>query len=87
MTREKRWRYIRSDNKPVWIKFHPNNDCIFCNEPVIELSIAGPLICPQCDSGNNIIINDYNTQNKMIDSYPIDDISVEYEFEYSLKYK
>ena len=33
------------------IEYNENAPCILCGKPVIEVSMAGPTICPWCDSG------------------------------------
>ena len=33
------------------IEYDENAPCILCGKPVIEVSMAGPTICPWCDSG------------------------------------
>ncbi len=50
---EQRWRYQDSKGRMIWLAFDPAFLCVFCESPVVYLSMGGPAICPTCDCGYN----------------------------------
>ena len=46
----KKATYTMLDGSKRTIEYD-ENPCILCGKPVIEVSMAGPTICPWCDSG------------------------------------
>jgi len=47
----KKATYTMLDGSKRTIEYNENAPCILCGKPVIEVSMAGPTICPWCDSG------------------------------------
>jgi hypothetical protein len=46
-----RWRYQDINGRAIWLAFDPAFPCIFCDKPVVEMSMGGPAVCPMCDCG------------------------------------
>ena len=51
MFKMKKATYTMLDGSKRTIEYDENAPCILCGKPVIEVSMAGPTICPWCDSG------------------------------------
>lgn len=86
---EQRWRYQKRDGTPVWLRLDPDFLCIYCEQPVRELSMGGPAVCGTCDCGRNKTTGEKWTMdeaavlirraNKRIDDLPHDPIWETYE--------
>jgi hypothetical protein len=66
-----RYRYEKSNGSPVWLEFDPLFLCLYCDEPVLHLSMGGPAICPRCDckASTDAILN----ARRRLDELPFDE--------------
>lgn len=44
--------YRGQDGKDFTIEYDETGPCAICQEPVVEASMGGTVICPWCDCGN-----------------------------------
>ena len=92
---EQRWRYEKGDGTPVWLPLDPSFLCVYCDEPIGELSMGGPALCGTCDCGYSKKTREkwtfeeailmHRHANERIDTLPPDPAWAEYEAEYNKK--
>lgn len=85
---KQRWRYEDRNGRAIWLEHDPAFLCVYCEQPVGELSYGGPAVCGSCDCGINRdgsrwTSDDFNRQAKnahrRFDEMPADPIWQQYE--------
>jgi hypothetical protein len=85
-----RWRYEDHNKRAVWLAFDPGFLCIYCNKPVLDLSMGGAALCPSCDAGDfpgdkydwaNLVLLQINARDRLL-ALPDDPVWAVYEKDY-----
>jgi hypothetical protein len=65
------WLYHATDGREIWLPHDPTFPCIYCQEPVGDMSMGGPAVCGSCDCGNHRDGRKWTAQEAFQQMYPM----------------